>query len=86
MRLNNKEYAVKKGDFITKEAGKNIAHTFYNSSDCMLIILDVGTNQKEDTCYYPDEEIYVSNQNGENLSLKKQSIIYDLKLDPNENK
>ncbi|WP_367566316.1 cupin domain-containing protein [Lacrimispora sp.] len=42
LRLQDKEWAVKQGDFFAKPAGQNIAHTFYNSSDDILVILDVG--------------------------------------------
>lgn len=63
MRLQDKERAVKQGDFFAKPAGQNIAHTFYNSSDNILVILDVGTNEKEDTCYYPDEDVYMQKSN-----------------------
>ena len=59
LRLNGEEKTVKQGDFIAKPAGKNIAHTFYNSSNEVLTILDIGTNQNEDTCYYPDDDMYM---------------------------
>ena len=63
LRLQDKERDVKQGDFFAKPAGQNIAHTFYNSSDDTLVILDVGTNEKEDTCYYPDEDVYMQKSN-----------------------
>ena len=63
LRLQDKERDVKQGDFFAKPAGQNIAHTFYNSSDNILVILDVGTNEKEDTCYYPDEDVYMQKSN-----------------------
>lgn len=63
VRLNDEEYPVKKGDFFAKPAGRGIAHTFYNSSEENLVILDVGTIEKEDTCYYPDEDIYMQRSN-----------------------
>ena len=63
LRLQDKERDVKQGDFFAKPAGQNIAHTFYNSSDDILVILDVGTNEKEDTCYYPDEDVYMQKSN-----------------------
>lgn len=63
LRLQEKERDVKQGDFFAKPAGQNIAHTFYNSSDDILVILDVGTNEKEDTCYYPDEDVYMQRSN-----------------------
>lgn len=64
LRINNKEQPVKQNDFIAKPAGQDIAHTFYNNSDVALVILDIGTNEKEDTCYYPDEDMYLQKSNG----------------------
>lgn len=29
-----------------------------------MVILDIGTNEKEDTCYYPDEDMYLQKSNG----------------------
>lgn len=86
LRLNGEEYPVKKGDFIAKPSAQNIAHTFYNSSNDILFILDVGTKEKEDTCYYPDEEIYLHKSNGENKVLRKQSVANGWTSDPNANK
>lgn len=63
LRINDEELSVKQGDFFAKPAGQNIAHTFYNSGDESLVILDIGTNEKEDTCYYPDEDVYLQRSN-----------------------
>lgn len=63
LRLQGKEWTVNQGDFFAKPAAQNIAHTFYNSGDEILAILDVGTNEKEDTCYYPDEDVYMQKSN-----------------------
>lgn len=63
LRLQDKEWEVNQGDFFAKPAAQNIAHTFYNSGNEILIILDVGTNEKEDTCYYPDEDVYMQKSN-----------------------
>ena len=49
LRLNDEEIPVKQGDFFAKPAAQNIAHTFYNSGAENLLILDVGTTEKEDT-------------------------------------
>lgn len=84
LRLNNEEYQVTKGDFIAKPAGQNIAHTFYNSSDSVLLILDVGTVESEDTCYYPDEDIYMHKSNGVTNVFSKQAIIPDWTSNPNK--
>ena len=64
LRLNEQEQEVGKDDFIAKPAGKNIAHTFFNSGKEVLVILDVGTRENEDTCYYPDEDVYMQKSNG----------------------
>ncbi|MDW2796915.1 cupin domain-containing protein [Clostridium boliviensis] len=64
LRLNGQEQEVGKDDFIAKPAGKNIAHTFFNSGKEVLVILDVGTRENEDTCYYPDEDVYMQKSNG----------------------
>lgn len=84
LRLNGTEYPVKKGDFIAKPSAQNIAHQFYNSSDDILVILDVGTIEREDTCYYPDEEIYLHKSNGENKAFRRQSILDKWTSDPND--
>jgi uncharacterized cupin superfamily protein len=81
--LNGKEFTVKKGDFIAKPAAQGIAHQFYNSGNEILEILDVGTVEKEDTCYYPDEEIYLMKSNGKNSVYNKNSNVSDWTSDPN---
>lgn len=84
LRMNGREYPVKKGDFIDKPSAQKIAHQFYNSGNDMLVILDVGTVEKEDTCYYPDEGIYLHKSNGENKVFGEQSIVDGWTSDPNE--
>ena len=59
LRLNGAECPVSEGDFIAKPAGRGITHTFYNSGDETLVILDAGTVEREDICYYPDEGVYL---------------------------
>ncbi len=83
LRLDGKEYAVKKGDFIAKPSAQNIAHQFYNSGSGLLVILDLGTVEKEDTCYYPDEGIYLHKSNGENKVFRQDSIINGWSSEPN---
>lgn len=65
LRYNNEEYPVSKGDFIAKPAGRNIAHTFQNSGSGTLVILDAGTVEPFDECYYPDEGVTLRKENGE---------------------
>ena len=85
LRINNEEFKVKQGDFVAKPAGEDIAHTFYNNSDEILIILDVGTMEKEDTCYYPDEDVYLHKSNGSYHIFKGQDLDSSWSSDPNEN-
>lgn len=43
----------------------------------VLEILDVGTNEPEDTCYYPEEDMYMQKSNVETIdrkSLKKRGF------------
>jgi uncharacterized cupin superfamily protein len=83
LRLNGQEKEVGKDDFIAKPAGKDIAHTFFNSSDEILVILDVGTKENEDTCYYPDEDVYMQKSNGERRVFKGKQIDETWSSDPN---
>lgn len=84
LRLNDNKYSVKKGDFIAKLPAKDIAHQFYNSGKDILVILDVGTVEKEDTCYYPDEDIYLNKSEGKNMAFRKQSVLDEWTSDPNQ--
>ena len=83
LRLNAEEYPVTKGDFIAKLPAKGIAHQFYNCGKDILVILDVGTVEKEDTCYYPDEDTYLHKSNGRNIAFKEQSILDKWTSNPN---
>ncbi|WP_032122082.1 cupin domain-containing protein [Clostridium amazonitimonense] len=63
LRIDDKEYLIKKGDFVSKPAGKNIAHQFINTGSKVLEILDIGSKEQGDIAYYPDEEVfYLSDQ------------------------
>ena len=84
LRLQGKEYTVKQGDFLAKPAGQNIAHTFYNSGTEILTILDVGTNEKEDTCYYPDEDIYMQKSNEQRRVFRGSDLDLMWASEPNE--
>lgn len=83
LRLNDKNYSVKKGDFISKPAEQNIAHTFYNSGEEILVILDIGTNEKEDTCYYPDEDVYMQKSNEQRRVFRGSALDIDWTSKPN---
>lgn len=84
LRLNGGEYPVKKGDFIAKPAGRNICHQFYNDGEDALVILDAGTNEREDTCYYPDEDVYLQKSNGERRVFRGRTALENWTSDPNE--
>ncbi|MBC8527356.1 MAG: cupin domain-containing protein [Candidatus Cloacimonetes bacterium] len=81
VRINNKEFTVKRGDFFAKPAGKEIAHQFINDSDEILKILDCGVNDKNDIITYPDENvIYVKK---ENKSFRSKDSLKNWSSDPN---
>lgn len=84
LRINNEELPVKQGDFVAKPAGENIAHTFYNNSNDVLTVLDVGTVDKEDTCYYPDEDVYLQKSNGAHRVFKGKDLDSSWTSDPNQ--
>jgi len=84
LRLNDVERPVKTGDFVGKPAGEHIAHSFYNSGTSPLEILDVGTAEAEDTCYYPDEDMYLFKSNGTAHALHGSALTDDWSSDPNE--
>ena len=83
LRLNGVEHAVKKGDYFAKPAGRDIAHTFYNPGSGALVILDAGTKEKEDTCYYPDDDMYLSKSNGTYNIFRRQPPPEDWTSEPN---
>lgn len=84
LRLNNEEHRIQQGDCIAKLPGQHIAHTFYNDSDAALCVLDIGTNEKEDTCYYPDEDVYLLKSNGQRRVFKGASQNLHWTAQPNE--
>jgi uncharacterized cupin superfamily protein len=83
LRLNEEEKNVSQGDFFAKPAGEDIAHTFYNSGDEVLTILDVGTIESEDTCYYPDEDMYMQKSNGVRRIFKGTDLNSSWLPEPN---
>lgn len=84
LRLNNEEFSIAKGDFLSKPGAENIAHHFYNPGNDPLVILDIGTVEKEDTCYYPDEDIYLHKSNGERRVFSGLTLLKDWTSDPNK--
>ncbi len=83
LRLNGVERTVSTGDFIAKPSGQNIAHTFYNSGNEVLTILDAGTIEKEDTCYYPDEDMYLHKSNNQRVAFSGSDLNQSWTSDPN---
>ncbi len=86
LRLNGEEKPVKQGDFFSKPAGQSIAHTFFNDSNENLVILDVGTNENEDTCYYPDEDMYLQKSNGQCRAFRGADWDLSWTSEPNHTK
>lgn len=82
--LNDQEQPVQKGDFIAKPAGKGIAHTFYNSGDAPLVLLDVGTVEKEDTCYYPSGDVYLQKSCGQRRAFSGGGLLTDWTSAPDQ--
>ncbi|MEA4895821.1 MAG: cupin domain-containing protein [Oscillospiraceae bacterium] len=83
LRLNDETVTVKKGDFIAKPGGRKIAHTFYNPGPDPLTILDVGSNEAEDTCYYPDEDVYLHKSNGVSRAYRGETVDAAWSSEPN---
>ncbi|URZ15908.1 cupin domain-containing protein [Clostridium felsineum] len=82
LRINEKKIIVKKGDIISKPAGKGIAHQFINNGEEILKILDIGTREKDDIITYPDEEIvYIKDKN---LVFNKKDSIKNWSSEPNK--
>lgn len=81
IRIDGEEILIKKGDVISKPAGKDIAHQFINNSSEILQILDVGTREKDDIITYPDENvIYIKN---EKIAFKSTDNIKNWTSEPN---
>ena len=83
LRLNGENYPVTAGDFLAKPAGQAIAHTFMNQGDEPLLILDIGTVEAEDTCFYPDEDVYLHKLNGTAHAYRSGAVMLDWSSDPN---
>jgi len=82
LRMKGEEVFVKQGDFVAKPTGLDIAHQFTNNGSEILQILDCGTNERDETITYPDDEV---------ILLKKQGLIFripdalkDWSSDPNK--
>ena len=49
-----------------------------------MLILDVGTIEKEDTCYYPDEDVYLQKSNGGRRIFRGSAMDSSWSSEPNE--
>lgn len=77
LRVNHQEQLVNSGDFFAKLAGQGIAHTFFNPNQEPLVILDIGSVEKKDTCYYPDEDVYLHKATGKAQAVKNGQVLSD---------
>ena len=84
LHLNDDCIPVKAGDFFAKPAGEGIAHTFYNSGEKPLVLLDVGTVEKEDTCIYPRDNMLMHKSNGVTRVFRLDSEEHTWTSEPNE--
>lgn len=71
--------AIKQGDFISKPAGKGIAHQFIKDSEEVLEILDCGINDKNDVFEYPDEGVTLE----QGKASRKSEVLNNWSSDPN---
>ena len=83
LRLNGETSPVAAGDFLAKPAGQAIAHTFLNEGEEPLLILDIGTVEAEDTCFYPDEDVYLHRLNGTAHAYRSGDVMLDWSSEPN---
>ena len=58
VRTPDGELPVSAGAFMAKPAGFENAHTFRNTGDAPLEILDIATVEETDVAYYPDDDVY----------------------------
>ena len=81
LRMNDKKIPVKKGDFVAKPAGKDIAHQFINDGSEVLRILDCGLNEKDETITYPDDDVILLKK--QRMAFKISDAVKDWSSDPN---
>lgn len=81
LRMNDDETPVKKGDFVAKPAGKEIAHQFINNGSEVLQILDCGLNEKDETITYLDDEVIFLKR--QRMAFKISDALKDWSSDPN---
>ena len=81
LRMNDEKTPVKKGDFVAKPAGKEIAHQFINDGSEVLQILDCGLNEKEETITYPDDDVILVKK--QRMAFKISDALKEWSSDPN---
>nr|WP_195986120.1 cupin domain-containing protein [Clostridium sp. D33t1_170424_F3] len=81
LRMDGEIREVRPGDFVAKPCGA-CAHQFYNPGPEPLEILDVGTVEKGDVAYYPDEQIVLLRDRRE--AFGPAGRLSDWSSDPNE--
>jgi uncharacterized cupin superfamily protein len=57
LRFGDESRTVQAGDFISKPAGRGLAHQFINDSDDIVELLDIGLKSPADKIFYPDEGV-----------------------------
>lgn len=81
LRLEGVEHTVKEGDFFSKTPG--LAHCFYNSGAGPMELLDVGTVESQDVCFYPDEYVRMERDGGECRVFRMGVPLDDWSSEPN---
>ncbi|MGE0828423.1 MAG: cupin domain-containing protein [Hyphomonadaceae bacterium] len=56
LRLGNKQYAVKAGDYVCFPAGQKAGHCLVNTSGAPCRYLIIGDNDPNEVCVYPDSD------------------------------
>lgn len=82
LRMDGEEILIKTGDVISAPAGKDNGHQFINNSSEILLILDIGTREKDDIITYPDENVVLIKNKG--LVFNIDGNIKGWTSEPNE--
>lgn len=71
---------VREGCFVAKPAGLENPHTFHNSGNEALYILDICTRDVGDVAYYPDADVYLFRGSG--IALSGEGAGVDFNSEP----